>query len=109
MSGGGFYRGTSQDQDARFSNKDKKLLNAMKWPEEFNKKVDLKKVYIITHLQFFICSLNFSRRLSKCCLLSNQITNIFFVARAYYIGLSLLFLFIGHRERITRHNKIALC
>ena len=44
MSGGGFYRGTSQDQDARFSNKDKKLLNSMKWPEEFSKKVDLKKV-----------------------------------------------------------------
>jgi serine/arginine repetitive matrix protein 1 len=42
--GGGFFRGTSMDQDARFSNKEKKLIASMKFPAEYNTKVDMHKV-----------------------------------------------------------------
>lgn len=44
--GGGFFRGTSMDQDARFSNKEKKLISTMKFPPEYNTKVDMKKVVL---------------------------------------------------------------
>jgi len=44
MDGGGFFRGTSQEQDSRFSDKEKKMIKSMKFPEEFNIKVDMKKV-----------------------------------------------------------------
>ncbi|RKP07751.1 serine/arginine repetitive matrix 1-like protein, partial [Thamnocephalis sphaerospora] len=37
-------QGTSTDQDARFSNKQKKLLRTMKFPESFKKKVNMTKV-----------------------------------------------------------------
>ncbi|KAG2342400.1 PWI-domain-containing protein, partial [Suillus weaverae] len=46
----GFFKGTSADQDRRFSDKELKLLKSMKFPPEFDKKVrhpglvDLKKV-----------------------------------------------------------------
>lgn len=46
MATGNFYRGTSQTQDARFSNKDKKLLNSREWPPEFDMKVNMKKVKV---------------------------------------------------------------
>jgi len=42
--GGGFFRGTSQEQDTRFSDKEKKLLKGMKFPLEYTTKVDMKKV-----------------------------------------------------------------
>jgi len=42
--GGGFFRGTSQDQDSRFSDKEKKLIKSTKFPPEFEQKVDMKKV-----------------------------------------------------------------
>lgn len=35
----GFFRGTSTDQDRRFSDKEKKLLKTLKFPPEFNEKV----------------------------------------------------------------------
>jgi len=41
---GGFFRGTSQEQDSRFSDKEKKLIKTMKFPPEFNIKVDMKKI-----------------------------------------------------------------
>ncbi|KAF7725274.1 Serine/arginine repetitive matrix protein 1 [Apophysomyces ossiformis] len=53
MGDAGFFKGTSSDQDTRFSNKQKKLLQSMKFPPEFDKKVsfnlctlqvDIKKV-----------------------------------------------------------------
>jgi len=44
MGDGGFFRGTSQEQDTRFSNKEKKLLKQTKFPPEFSTKVDMKKV-----------------------------------------------------------------
>ncbi|KAF9525078.1 PWI domain-containing protein [Crepidotus variabilis] len=36
--------GTSADQDRRFSDKEVKLLKSMKFPSEFDKKVDMRKV-----------------------------------------------------------------
>ncbi|CAD7698880.1 unnamed protein product [Ostreobium quekettii] len=44
MSGIGGFRGVSASQDARFSNKQAKLMKSMKFPKELEKKVDLKKV-----------------------------------------------------------------
>lgn len=35
----GFFKGTSADQDRRFSDKELKLLKSMKFPPEFDKKV----------------------------------------------------------------------
>lgn len=35
----GFFKGTSTDQDRRFSDKEMKLLKSMKFPPEFDKKV----------------------------------------------------------------------
>ncbi|KAF8962559.1 PWI domain-containing protein, partial [Flammula alnicola] len=41
----GFFKGTSADQDRRFSDKEVKLLKSMKFPPEFDKKVvDMRKV-----------------------------------------------------------------
>ncbi|KIM46751.1 hypothetical protein M413DRAFT_40460, partial [Hebeloma cylindrosporum] len=37
-------KGTSADQDRRFSDKEVKLLKSMKFPPEFEKKVDMRKV-----------------------------------------------------------------
>ena len=41
---GAGLRGVSADQDARFRNKEKKLLKSLKFPAEFSTKVDLRKV-----------------------------------------------------------------
>ncbi|PVU92353.1 hypothetical protein BB559_003749 [Furculomyces boomerangus] len=41
---GGFFRGTSLDQDSRFGDPEKKLLQKMKFPEVFKQKVDMEKV-----------------------------------------------------------------
>ncbi|KAF7426252.1 hypothetical protein PC9H_008619 [Pleurotus ostreatus] len=40
----GFFKGTSAEQDRRFSDKELKLLKSMKFPPEFDKKVDMRKV-----------------------------------------------------------------
>ncbi|KAL1735073.1 PWI domain-containing protein, partial [Schizophyllum commune] len=40
----GFFKGTSADQDRRFSDKELKLLKSMKFPPEFGQKVDMRKV-----------------------------------------------------------------
>jgi serine/arginine repetitive matrix protein 1 len=40
----GFFKGTSADQDRRFSDKELKLLKSMKFPAEFDKKVCKKVV-----------------------------------------------------------------
>ena len=44
MSLGSYYRGTTHDQDARFRNKDKKILDSMKFPKEFETKININKV-----------------------------------------------------------------
>ncbi|KAK9727195.1 hypothetical protein RND81_05G264600 [Saponaria officinalis] len=41
---GGFFRGTSADQDTRFSNKQAKLLKTQKFPPELEHLVDVSKV-----------------------------------------------------------------
>jgi serine/arginine repetitive matrix protein 1 len=41
---GSFYRGTTTEQDGRFANKEKKIIRKMEWPEEFDVRVDIKKV-----------------------------------------------------------------
>ena len=41
---GSFYRGTTAEQDGRFSNKEKKLIRSMQWPEEFKARVNINKV-----------------------------------------------------------------
>lgn len=37
-------RGTTHDQDARFPDKNKKMLENSKWPDKYNIKIDLTKV-----------------------------------------------------------------
>ncbi|KAJ7598911.1 PWI domain-containing protein [Mycena floridula] len=44
MADAGFFKGTSADQDRRFSDKEQKLLRSMKFPSEFDRKVDMRKV-----------------------------------------------------------------
>lgn len=44
MSLGSFFKGTSVDQNSKFTDKDKKIINSMTWPEIFNEKVDISKV-----------------------------------------------------------------
>lgn len=44
MADAGYFRGTSADQDNRFSDKEKKLLSSMKFEDALSKKIDMKKV-----------------------------------------------------------------
>jgi len=44
MADAGFFRGTSADQDNRFSDKEKKLLKSMKFEDILSTKIDMKKV-----------------------------------------------------------------
>ena len=39
-----FFRGTNIDKNVKFKDKEKALIKSWKWPEEFEKHVDLKKV-----------------------------------------------------------------
>ena len=41
---GNFFKGTSTEQDARFGDKQRKLILSKQWPEIFDMKVDIKKV-----------------------------------------------------------------
>lgn len=44
MSRGSYYKGTSTEQDGRWKNKDKILMDSKKFPKEFDVKVDIAKV-----------------------------------------------------------------
>ena len=44
MTDAGFFRGTSAEQDNRFSDKHKKLLKSLKFSDNITHKVDLKDV-----------------------------------------------------------------
>ncbi|KAG8237885.1 hypothetical protein J437_LFUL017628 [Ladona fulva] len=44
MTDAGFFRGTSAEQDNRFSDKEKKLLKQMKFGDNLSRKVDMSKV-----------------------------------------------------------------
>lgn len=46
MASGGFYRGTTIDQDPRFKDKDRKLIESTSWPALFSEKVNLSKVQL---------------------------------------------------------------
>jgi len=45
---GAFFRGTTHSQDGRFSDKEKKLMQTMKFDEILDKRVNLNKVNIET-------------------------------------------------------------
>lgn len=47
MSLGSFYKGTTHSQDARFANKEKKLIEKWKFPAEFDEEVDIDKVFFV--------------------------------------------------------------
>ncbi|KZS96357.1 PWI domain-containing protein [Sistotremastrum niveocremeum HHB9708] len=42
----GFFKGTSTDQDKRFSDKEAKLLKSLKFPPEYDTRVDMRKVKV---------------------------------------------------------------
>jgi len=44
MTDAGFFRGTSHEQDKRFSDKEKKLLKSMKFEEGLSRKIDMTKI-----------------------------------------------------------------
>ncbi|CCA73480.1 hypothetical protein PIIN_11874 [Serendipita indica DSM 11827] len=44
MADAGFFRGTNVNSDSRFSDKELKLLKTLRFPPEFEKKVDMRKV-----------------------------------------------------------------
>ena len=46
MSLGSFFKGTSHEQNSRFKDKEKKLINSRKWPDEFEQRVDFSKVIL---------------------------------------------------------------
>jgi len=46
MADAGYFRGTSADQDNRFSDKEKKLLKTMKFEDVLAKKIDMNKVKV---------------------------------------------------------------
>ena len=46
MADAGFFRGTTTDQDNRFSDKEKKLLKTMKFEDNLGVKVDMSKVKV---------------------------------------------------------------
>jgi len=41
---GSFFRGTSTQQNVRFKDKEKALINSREWPPEFEEPVDMSKV-----------------------------------------------------------------
>ena len=49
-------RGTSYEQDSRFPDKNKKMLNESVWPDEYDKKIDLTKVVLILQRLIMIWS-----------------------------------------------------
>ncbi|KAG9082488.1 hypothetical protein FRC06_004971 [Ceratobasidium sp. 370] len=44
MADAGFFKGTSIDQDRRFTDKENRLMRSLTFPPEFNQKVDMRKV-----------------------------------------------------------------
>ena len=46
MTDAGYYRGTTADQDNRFQDKEKKLMKTLKFSDNLNEPVDMRKVSI---------------------------------------------------------------
>ena len=49
MTDAGYYRGTTADQDNRFQDKEKKLMKTLKFSDNLNEPVDMRKVSIYNH------------------------------------------------------------
>ena len=49
MTDAGYYRGTTADQDNRFQDKEKKLMKTLKFSDNLNEPVDMRKVSIYKH------------------------------------------------------------
>ena len=47
MTDAGYYRGTTADQDTRFGDKTKKLMKTLKFSDQLNEPVDMRKVFFI--------------------------------------------------------------
>ena len=45
MTDAGYYRGTTADQDTRFGDKTKKLMKTLKFSDQLNEPVDMRKVF----------------------------------------------------------------
>ena len=58
MTDAGFFKGTSADQDSRFSDKNKKLMKTMKFADNLEKKIDMKKVQLEVMKPFITQKLN---------------------------------------------------
>jgi serine/arginine repetitive matrix protein 1 len=58
MTDAGFFKGTSADQDSRFSDKNKKLMKSMKFADNIDRKVDMKKVQLEVLKPFITQKLN---------------------------------------------------
>jgi len=58
MTDAGFFKGTSADQDCRFSDKNKKLMKTMKFADNLDKKIDMKKVKLEIMKPFITGRLN---------------------------------------------------
>ena len=48
MTDAGYYRGTTADQDTRFGDKTKKLMKTLKFSDQLNEPVDMRKVKNLT-------------------------------------------------------------
>lgn len=58
MTDAGFFKGTSADQDSRFSDKNKKLMKTMKFADNLEKKIDMKKIQLEVMKPFITQKLN---------------------------------------------------
>lgn len=58
MTDAGFFKGTSADQDSRFSDKNKKLMKSMKFADNLEKKIDMKKIQLEVMKPFITQKLN---------------------------------------------------
>lgn len=58
MTDAGFFRGTSTEQDSRFSDKNKKLMKTMNFAESVDKKIDMKKIKLEVMKPFITERLN---------------------------------------------------
>lgn len=54
MTDAGYYRGTTADQDTRFGDKTKKLMKTLKFSDQLNEPVDMRKVSNLSHYNYLI-------------------------------------------------------
>ena len=54
MTDAGYYRGTTADQDTRFGDKTKKLMKTLKFSDQLNEPVDMRKVSNLSPYNYLI-------------------------------------------------------